>query len=186
MFARSANHALALLVAVAASAASAQTIEERAARVRQTLASPPPLETVIDRGTRVLGQPAAAAISAVAPKVDPRLITNSIAPAFDAIGYEASGYQASGSANPQPVSGAPGLTNTATSRGAAFVNDPRGTGFLNDTRGTAVQGSPELTGGVGVRGAMPGLTVIRQPGDDQVTGTANLVTGTGRTPGLAP
>ena len=175
---RPARPALALLAVLAVSApVGAQTIEERAAQVRRTLATPPPIETVIDRGTRVLGQPAvAAAVSTVAPQIDPRLLSNSIAPAFESIG----------SVNPQPMSGAPGLTTTATPRGAAFVNDPRGTGFLNDTRGTAVRGSPEVTGGVGVRNAMPGLTVIRQPGDDQVTGTANLVTGTGRTPGLAP
>lgn len=175
---RSALHALALLVAMATSVpVGAQTIEERAAQVRQTLASPPPIETVIDRGTRVLGQPAVAPSSTVAPKIDPRLISNSIAPAA---------FEAIGATNPRPASGAPGLTNATTPRGAAFVNDPRGTGFLNDARGTAVRGSPEITGGVGVRGAVPGLTVIRQPGDDQVTGTANLVTGTGRAPGLAP
>jgi hypothetical protein len=175
---RSASPALALLAVLAVGApVGAQTIEERAAQVRRTLATPPPIETVIDRGTRVLGQPAAAAVSAVAPQIDPRLLSNTIAPAA---------FEAIGATNPRPANGTPGLTANPTPRGAAFVNDPRGTGFLNDTRGTAVQGSPELTGGVGVRGAMPGLTVIRQPGDDQVAGTANLVTGTGRTPGLAP
>ena len=173
----STNRALMLLAIMAACApAGAQTIEERAAQVRQSLASPPPIETVIDRGTRVLGQPAAAPSPTAAPQIDPRLLSNRIAPAFDSIG----------SVNPQPASGAPGLSTNATPRGAAFVNDPRGTGFLNNSRGTSVQGSPEVTGGVGVRGAVPGLTVIRQPGDDQVTGTANLVTGSGRAPGLAP
>ncbi len=177
MRASSAPHILALLVVMAASVpVGAQTIEERAAQVRRTIASPPPVETVIDRGTRVLGQPGAAPPSAVAPQIDPRLVANSIAPAVGAVGTP----------NPQPTIGAPGLTSATSPRGAAFVNDPRGTGFLNDARGTAARASPEVTGGVGVRGAVPGLTLIRQPGDDQVTGTANLVTGTGRTPGLAP
>jgi hypothetical protein len=176
---RSARPALALLAVLAVGApVGAQTIEERAAQVRRTLATPPPIETVIDRGTRVLGQPAvAAAVSTVAPQIDPRLLNNAIAPAA---------FEAIGATNPRPAGGTLGLTPNPTPRGAAFVNDPRGTGFLNDSRGTAVRGSPEITGGVGVRGAVPGLTVIRQPGDDQVTGTANLVTGTGRTPGLAP
>jgi hypothetical protein len=167
---RSAWPALALLAVLAVSApVGAQTIEERAAQVRRTLATPPPIETVIDRGTRVLGQPAvAAAVSAVAPQIDPRLLNNAIAPAA---------FEAIGATHPRPAGGTPGLTPNPTPRGAAFVND---------SRGTAVRGSPEITGGVGVRGAVPGLTVIRQPGDDQVTGTANLVTGTGRTPSLAP
>ena len=175
---RTARLAHLLLVAATLHApAGAQTIEERAAQVRQTLATPPPVETVIDRGTRVLGQPAVAPASTVTPQpIDPRLQNNSIAPAA----FEAAGTT-------RPARGTPGLTAAPTTpRGAAFVNDPRGTGFLNDARGTAARGSPEVTGGVGVRGAVPGLTVIRQPGDDQVGGTANLVTGTGRAPGLAP
>jgi len=164
------HHALALLVAMAASAPlRPQTIEERAAQVRQTLASPPPIETVIDRGTRVLGPPAAAPSAAGASTVDPRSFGTSPAPApAGAAGL-----------NLPPMTGG---TGTLAPRGSVFVNDPRGTGLLNDARGTAVIGSPQITGGIGVRGAVPGLTVIRAPGDGQVTGSSNLVTGNGLAP----
>jgi hypothetical protein len=167
--------ALALLVAMAASAPlRAQTIEQRAAEVRQTLASPPPIETVIDRGTRMLNPPAAAPSAAGASRADPR---TSGAPTA-----------APAATNLTPLTGG---TGTLAPGGSVFVNDPRGTGFLNDargagilndTRGTAVIGSPQVTGGIGVRGAVPGLTVIRAPGDGQVTGTSNLVTGSGLAP----
>lgn len=146
--------------------ATAQSLEDRAAQVRQTLGAPPPVETVIDRGTRVLGQPQAAPAARAAPAVDPRLVSGSAT-----------------SAAPSPASpgipaavGMPGLTSTTSPRGTAFVNDPRGTGYLNDARGTGLPGA---------RTAMPGLTVIQQPGDGQVTGTSNLVTGNGRASGLA-
>jgi hypothetical protein len=143
--------------------------------VRQSLASPPPIETLIDRGTRVLGSPVAVPSAAGASTVDPRSFGTSPAPAPAAAAGQ----------NLSP------MTGTLAPRGSVFVNDPRGTGFLNDargagilndTRGTAVIGSPQVTGGIGVRGAVPGLTVIRAPGDGQVTGTSNLVTGSGLAP----
>jgi hypothetical protein len=146
--------------------AGAQTIEQRAAEVRQTLAAPPPIETVIDRGTRMLAPPAAAPSAAGAPTADPRSFGTS----------------------PTPLTGG---TGTLAPGGSVFVNDPRGTGFLNDARGagflhdasgTAIIGSPQITGGIGVRGAVPGLTVNRVPGAGQVTGTSNLVTGNGFAP----
>lgn len=159
---------LALLVAVAATAPlRAQTIEQRAAEVRQTLASPPPIETVIDRGTRMLN-PSAAGASTVAPRT--------------------SGTPPAAATNLTPLAGG---TGTLAPGGSVFVNDPRGTGFLNDARGAgflhdasgnAIIGSPQITGGIGVRGAVPGLTVISAPGAGQVTGTSNLVTGNGRAP----
>ena len=164
---------LALLVAVAATAPlRAQTIEQRAAEVRQTLASPPPIETVIDRGTRMLNPPAAAPSAAGASTVDPRT----------------PGTPPAAATNLTPLTGG---TGTLAPGGSVFVNDPRGTGFLNDARGAgflhdasgnAIIGSPQITGGIGVRGAVPGLTVIRAPGAGQVTGTSNLVTGNGRAP----
>jgi hypothetical protein len=175
-------HALALVAAMAVSVpVGAQTIEQRAAEVRQSLASPPPIETVIDRGTRVLGAPAAPAAppsAAGAATVDPRSFGTSPAPA----------PAATAGPNLPPMTGGNG---TLAPRGSVFVNDPRGTGFLNDTRGagflndtrgTAIIGSPQIPGGIGVRGAVPGLTVIRVPGDGQVSGTSNLVTGDGRAP----
>ena len=155
---------LLLVAAMAVSVpAGAQTIEQRAAEVRQTLASPPPIETVIDRGTRMLAPPAAAPTAAGASTVDPRT----------------SGTSPAGATNLTPLSGG---TVTLAPGGSVFVNDPRGTGFLNDVRGTAIIGSPQITGGIGVRGAVPGLTVIRVPGAGQVTGTSNLVTGNGLAP----
>jgi hypothetical protein len=158
------HYALALLVAMAAGAPlGAQTIEQRAAQVRQTLASPPPIETVIDRGTRTLGPPAAPSPAAGASTVDPR----------------SSGTSPAAATNLTPLTGG---TGTLAPGGSVFVNDPRGTGYLNDVRGTAVIGSPQITGGIGVRGAVPGLTVIRAPGAGQVTGTSNLVTGNGLAP----
>jgi hypothetical protein len=158
------HYALALLVAMAAGAPlGAQTIEQRAAQVRQTLASPPPIETVIDRGTRMLAPPAAASPAARASTVDPR----------------SSGTSPAAATNLTPLTGG---TGTLAPGGSVFVNDPRGTGYLNDVRGTAVIGSPQITGGIGVRGAVPGLTVIRAPGAGQVTGTSNLVTGNGLAP----
>jgi hypothetical protein len=170
-----AHHALALLAAMAVSGpAGAQTIEQRAAEVRQTLASPPPIETIIDRGTRMLAPPAAAPSAAGASTADPRTFGTSPA--------------AAGATNLTPLSGG---TGTLAPRGSVFVNDPRGTGFLNDARGAgflqdangaAIIGSPQISGGIGVRGAVPGLTVIRVPGAGQVTGTSNLVTGNGLAP----
>lgn len=161
---------LALLAAVAATAPlRAQTIEQRAAQVRQTLASPPPIETVIDRGTRMLN-PSAAGASTAGPG------TSGIPPA------------AAAATNLTPLAGG---TGTLAPGGSVFVNDPRGTGFLNDARGAgflhdasgnAIIGSPQITGGIGVRGAVPGLTVISAPGAGQVTGSSNLVTGDGRAP----
>lgn len=172
---RTAHHALALLAAMAVSVpAGAQTIEQRAAEVRQTLASPQPVETIIDRGTRMLAPPAAAPSAAGAPAADPRSFGTSPAPAAGM--------------SPPPMTGG---TGTLAPRGSVFVNDPRGTGFLNDARGAgflqdangaAIIGSPQITGGIGVRGAVPGLTVIRVPGAGQVTGTSNLVTGNGLAP----
>jgi hypothetical protein len=160
------HFALALLVAMAAGAPlRAQTIEQRAAEVRQTLASPPPIETVIDRGTRMLNPPAAAPSAAGAPTADPR--TSGAPPA------------AAAATNLTPLTGG---TGTLAPGGSVFVNGPRGTGFLNDVQGTAIIGSPQITGGIGVRGAVPGLTVIRVPGAGQVTGTSNLVTGNGLAP----
>jgi hypothetical protein len=149
----------AVLVSVVTPVA-AQTIEDRAAQVRQTLAAPPPLETVIDRGTRVFGQPQAA------PAVDPRLVGGSATPST----------QTPASPGVPAAVGMPGLTGTTSPRGTAFVNDPRGTGFLNDSRGT---------GTAGARTMMPGLKAVPQASDGQVTGTSNLVTGNGRTAGLA-
>jgi hypothetical protein len=167
------HYALALLVAMAAGAPlGAQTIEQRAAQVRQTLAAPPPIETVIDRGTRMLAPPAAAPSAAGASTVGPHT----------------SGTPPAAATNLTPLTGG---TGTLAPGGSVFVNDPRGTGFLNDARGagflhdangTAVIGSPHITGGIGVRGAVPGLTVIRVPGAGQVTGTSNLVTGNGLAP----
>jgi hypothetical protein len=161
---------LALLVAMAATAPlRAQTIEQRAAEVRQTLASPPPIETVIDRGTRMLNLPAAAPSAAGASRADPRSLGTSPAPA----------PAAAAGPNLLPMAGG---TGTLAPGGSVFVNDPRGTGFLNDVRGTAIIGSPQITGGIGVRGTVPGLTVISAPGAGQVTGTSNLITGDGRAP----
>jgi hypothetical protein len=42
--------------AAAVTAPQAQTLEQRAAEVRGTLESPPPIETVIDRGTSVINR----------------------------------------------------------------------------------------------------------------------------------
>lgn len=157
--------ALACALAVGLPAA-AQSLEDRAAQVRQTLGAPPPVETVIDRGTRVLGQPQAAPAAIAAPVVDPRLVGGRPTPS------------APSPASPgvPAVVGMPGLTHTTSPRGTAFVNDPRGTGYLNDARGTGLPGA---------RTPMPGLSVIRPSGDGQVTGTSNLVTGSGRVPGSA-
>jgi hypothetical protein len=59
------------LAAAAAAAAQAQTLEQRAAEVRGTLASPPPIETVIERGTAAINRAvtAAPAASPAAPAV---------------------------------------------------------------------------------------------------------------------
>lgn len=155
----------AILVAVVTPAAS-QTIEDRAAQVRQTLGAPPPVETVIDRGTRVLGQPQAAPAASLAPAVDPRLVSGSATPST----------QTPASPGVPAAVGMPGLTGTTSPRGTAFVNDPRGTGFLNDSRGT---------GTAGARTLMPGLKAVQPAADGQVTGTSNLVTGNGRASGVA-
>jgi hypothetical protein len=144
--------------------ALAQTIEERAAQVQRALATPPPTEMTIDRGTRVLGQPGVAPAAAPVPTVDPRLTSGGAA-------------STSSSTTLQPATGAAGAAGPGAPRPTGFVNDPRGTGFLNDTRGA---------GGVAARSGMPGLVVVQPAGADQVTGTANLVTGSDRSPGLAP
>lgn len=168
--ARSIRPGLLAVLVVSGGPVVAQSMDERAAQVRQTLGAPPPIETVIDRGTRVLGQPQAAPSASGAPTVDPRLVGGSATPASP------SPASAGAPAVPAGV-GMPGLSGTTSPRGTAFVNDPRGTGFLNDARGT---------GTAGARAPMPGLRVVPQAGDGQVTGTSNLVTGDGRAPGLAP
>jgi hypothetical protein len=156
---------LAFALAVGVQAAG-QSLEDRAAQVLRTLGAPPPVETVIDRGARVLGEPRVAPAASATPSVDPRLVG----------GSAASSVPSPASPGVPAAVGMPGLTDTTSPRGTAFVNDPRGTGYLNDARGTGLPGA---------RTAMPGLTVIRPPGDGQVTGTSNLVTGNGRASGLA-
>jgi hypothetical protein len=159
----------AVLLAVFAQAA-AQTIEDRAARVRETLAAPPPVETVIDRGMRVLGEAQAGPAAGAVPGVDPRLVSGNAAASTPAAA-------APTTAGVPAAVGMPGLTTTTSPRGTAFSNDPRGTGFLNDSRGT---------GTAGARSPMPGLRSVQPQADGQVIGTSNLVTGNGRASGVAP
>ena len=155
----------ALLLAGTPGLGPAQTIEERAARVREQMesASPPPVETIIDRGTRVLGEPpAAAAAPSRSPGVDSRL---------------GSGVQVAPDVNDRMnrllIRGLPSsqIPSTGASPSATFsVDDPRGIGR---------PGPLPNAGRLGVKDYAPGKLVIRAGTDGQVTGTSNLITGSG-------
>jgi hypothetical protein len=148
-----------------------QTLEDRAAEVRRTIESPPPVETVIDRGTRVLGQPPGGTQTTAAPgSTDSRLTGEagvSLAPGFN----ERMSRVLTGSV--------PGVRfDQPNAAGAALIADPRGAARL----GT----SQDLGAPTGMRNYAPGVLVIPRANDGQVTGVSNLFTGNGRTPGVAP
>jgi hypothetical protein len=157
-------HAFALFgiaaLALVSGPASGQTLEERAAKVRELLDSPPPVETVIDRGTRTIGRAAPGATGgAGTPSVDSRLTSEGVplSPEF----AERMNRILNG--------GMPGVEmNYGNSHGTAFVNDPRGT-----ARTGPVQGP----GPTWFQDYAPGVLVIRRDSADRVGGTANLRTG---------
>lgn len=143
-----------LATAVLAAPVAAQTLEERAAQVRQTLDAPLPVETVIDRGTRVIGSPAqpagASAIGNPAPPTAPS--TRVLAPADLA----------------------ERLNRQAASTESGTRAEPAG------------QAAPMFSGvqyfPVWVKGAPPAFPAISRPNGGRVTGTSNLVTGSGSAP----
>jgi hypothetical protein len=152
--------------ALAASPAAAQTIEQRAAQVRQQLETPPPVETVIDRGTREIGRPAPPAQSAASP---------------------------SGRTDSRPVEGVQTppefverLNRLLGVSGAQIDHTtPRGSSFADVAPGAALRTAPQGPAAVGMKDFPPGVLVIHRPGDGHVGGTSNLSTGV-PPPGTAP
>jgi len=142
-------------LAIVAAVAHAQTLEQRAAEVLNTLAAPPTVETVINQGTTVIGrQPNLVPAS---PQVTP-------APAAPTLAI-------------QPIQTSPNVSGGESpafdTRGTVFVDDTRGTAFMNDARGIGLTGAPPwLPNAKGP--AVPGLvTITRGQG---VRGAGNVVT----------
>ena len=171
----------ALAAAAGASIAAAQSIEQRAAQVRQTLQdraaevrrtieSPPPVETVIDLGTRVIGKPPTGPQSTATNPTDSRLVGEGglpLAPGFNE------------RMNRLFTGAVPGVRfDQPNAKGAALIADPQGAARLGN--------SLDLGAPSGMRNYAPGILVIRGANDGQVTGASNLFTGNGPTPGLAP
>jgi hypothetical protein len=159
-----------LAAAASASVASAQTIEDRAAAVRRTIESPPPVETVIDRGSRVIGQPPPATqTTSPSGPVDSRPATQGGVPTSPATGAPA---------NRVLSTGTPGvLMVQPAASGETVVVDPRSTGRI---------GIPLDPRAVGFRDFPPGVLVIRHGNGGQGTGVSNLSTGNGQSSGIAP
>jgi hypothetical protein len=147
-------------LALAAPAASGQTLEERAARVRELIEPPPPVETVIDRGTRTIGRPAPAGVPAPsAGTADSRLAADGIQLAPEAA--ERLQRLLTGSMPTVPVD----------------YGNPRGSAFADDPRGTALRSPMQGPGPIWLGGYAPGILVNRGGDGERVGGTANLRTG---------
>jgi hypothetical protein len=146
-----------ILLATAAGSTHGQTIEQRAAEVLNTLASPPTVETVIDRGTTVVGRqlnPVPAS-----PQVIP-------APAARTLAIQPVQTSSDGDGGELPA---------IDTRGTVFVDDPRGTAFMNDARGIGLTGAPAwLPNAKGP--AVPGLVTRSISSGRAVRGTSNVVT----------
>jgi hypothetical protein len=147
-----------------------QTLEDRAADVRRTIDSPSPVETVIDRGTRVIAQPPPVPqATSPANPVTSRPATQGGVPTSAATDAPA---------NRLLSPGTPGaLVVQPDANGATVVVDPRSTARI---------GIPQAPGDVGLRNFPPGVLVTRGANNGQVTGASNLVTGNGTSPGVAP
>jgi hypothetical protein len=153
----------ALVLAATPAFGPAQTIEERAARVREEMSTPPSVETVIDRGTRVIGAPpAAAAATSRSPGVDARLGAEGaqVGPDFNE------------RMNRLLIRGLPSAQIPST--GA-----PPGTASVDDARGVGRSGPLPNQGRLWIKDYAPGKLVTRAGTDGQVTGTSNLITGSG-------
>ncbi len=144
----------AIVLAIGVSAAQGQTIEQRAAEVRRALALPPPVETVIERGSAPLTPSATPAPAPVVP-------TASV-PARQPEAVQAVGEPAD---RANTIFGSPGS-----------VDDPRGTAFVNDPRGTAIMGVPPGMSSTRVPGYVPGIVTYPTRGQP-VRGARNLSTG---------
>lgn len=170
----------ALAILAVAAGASAQTIEERAAQVRQsledraadvrrTMESPAPVETSVDRGTRVVQPPAAPPqSSAVTPSTGSTPSGQVAVPVSPEVNERM---------NRLLTRSTPGLRVDQTDSGGAGVTDPSG---------APRPGMPGNFGTVGLRDFPPGVLVIRGVNGGQGTGVSNLVTGGGTTPAAAP
>jgi len=144
-----------ILLATAAGSTHAQTIQQRAAEVLNTLAVPPTVETVINQGTTVVGRPlnpVPAALGATPAPANPTLTLQPIQTSSDANG------------------GDPPALDT---RGTVFVDDPRGTAFMNNAQGIGVSGVPPWLPNAKAP-TVPGLVTISR--GQAVRGTSNLVT----------
>jgi hypothetical protein len=169
----------ALAILAVAAGVSAQTLEERAAQVRQSLEdrtanvgrameSPAPVEASIDRGTRVVQPPAAPQTSAVTPPTESTLSGQGAVPVSPEVNERM---------NRLLMRSTPGLRVDQTDAGRAGVADPSG---------VPRPGAPGNFGTVGLREFPPGVLVIRGANGGQGTGVSNLVTGGGTTPAPSP
>jgi len=154
--------AIGSIAAFAVAPAFAQTIEERAAQVRQLLDSPPSVETVIDRGTRVIGQPPPGA-SPASPSgaADSRLTSDGVP------------------LSPEFVERMNRLLSTGVVGVQVDHTNPRGAASVDNPRGAALQGAPQGAGPTWFKDYAPGILVIRRPDDGRVGGVSNLSTGSG-------
>jgi hypothetical protein len=147
-------------IALAAPAAVGQTLEERAARVRELIEPPPPVETVIDRGTRTIGRPAPASPSASPAATSDSRLT-------------AEGVQLA----PEVAERLQRLLNGSMPNVQVDYSDPRRSAFADDTRGAALRTPMQGAGPTWFGGYAPGILVNRGGDSDRVGGTANLRTG---------
>jgi hypothetical protein len=155
-------------IAFFAAPALGQTLEERAAQVRQSMDSPPPTEMVIDRGTQQIGQPAVPAVTGTSPSgsTEPRRATEGVP------------------LSPAAVERMNRVLGTGMPGGHVDHSNPRGAVLVNDPRGSAMLGVPQGHGPT-LKGYVPGVLTTNGPGGGRVGGTSNLSTG-GPNPGSAP
>jgi hypothetical protein len=160
-----------LAVFAVAANAFAQTLEDRAADVRRTIEAPPPVETVIDRGSRVVAPQRAAPQSA--PVARP---AEAVLPGQRAVPLAP---EVNDRINRLLMRDTPGLRVERIDAGA--------TGLVVSPTGAApLPGTPGSSGTVGLGGFPPGVLVVGGGKGGQVTGASNLVTGSGVSPGVAP
>jgi hypothetical protein len=140
-----------LALAAVTAAAQAQTLEQRAAEVRNTLAAPPPVETVIQSGPAAVGRAVSPAAAASAPATAPIAAPTAVqTPTI------------------QPVPASPELTGRTN---ALFGGQPAG----SDGRGIGVTGTPQWLSNPRVPTHIPGIFTPATSGQT-VRGASNLTT----------
>lgn len=158
-----------LVLVLAAPATAGQTLEERAARVRELIEPPPPVETVIDRGTRTIGRPAPPSPSASPAATSDSRLT-------------AEGVQLA----PEVAERLQRLLTGSMPNVQVDYSDPRRSAFTDDPRGAALRTPMQGAGPTWLGGYAPGILMDRSGDGDRVGGTANLRTGGATAPSPNP